>query len=394
MTEIVKIWLPDAKSTVSAGASLARTLYNVPLTVRLFGSIGAGKTTFVKGFADGLGVRASLQSPTFALEQRYTTLHYGELLHGDLHRLSKGDAQSFLEHTASHAGIRCIEWPERAEGGQPAGPLIDIFFDDADPCCRRLAVHFQDLSVPDWFHVQKWRKNMHLPRHICRHSDAVGAYAEFLARRILRRGILVRPLLLRLAGELHDLLRFLDFRVGGGPPFSQYCSVDYSVWEEQRARYPSLSHEAACAAFLEAEGYGAVGHVVRTHGSCVPLDHDATIEQKLLFYADKRWKIDRLVTLEERFRDFCVRYGVDAESAGWYSQARDFEREFFPQGVPPFSRFGRWRRFFGVVLLVLGLVAFLTPLTPGAWLIPIGMELLGIRFALFPSRRKWRLWKQ
>ena len=228
MTETVEIRLSGAESTVSAGRSLARTLYKIPLTIRLCGEIGAGKTTFLQGFADGLGVCSGIRSPTFAIEQRYGTPQHGELLHIDLHRLSEGDAKSFLLSIASHPGICCIEWPERAGVWQPSGPLIDIFFDDTVPYCRRLTVQFQDISLPDWSHVQIWRKNMRLSRHTCRHSDAVGAYAEFLAGGILQRGVLVRPLLLRRACEL-----------------------------------------AACAALLEVEGYAVVGR------------GEATIEQEL-----------------------------------------------------------------------------------------------------------------
>lgn len=325
MTDIVKIWLSGAENTVSAGRSLARTLYSVPLTIRLFGDIGAGKTTFLQGFADGLGIRACVQSPTFALEQCYRTDHFGELLHCDMHRLSKRDAQDFLWSAASHTGIRCIEWPERAGAWQPSGPLIDIIFDDTDPHSRGLTVQFQDIPLPDRSHVQKWRKGMCLPQHIRRHCDAVGAYAAFLAGGILQQGIFVRPLLLQRAGELHDLLRFLDFRDGCG---------GVRVWEEQRARFPSLSHEAACAAFLEEEEYSAVGRVVRTHGLCFPPGSEATIEQKLLFYADKRLKVDELVTLEERLQDLRVRYGEDVKSVGWLAQARKAEQELFPNGVP------------------------------------------------------------
>jgi len=36
----------------------------------------------------------------------------------------------------------------------------------------------------------------------------------------------------------------------------------------------------------------------------------------------------------------------------------------------------------GVILVVLGFLALITPLTPGSWLIPIGLELLGLRFLL------------
>lgn len=333
MNETVKIWLKDAKSTVFAGRSLAQTLYSVPLTIRLFGGIGAGKTTFLQGFAQGLGIDEYVQSPTFALERRYRTLKFGEFLHCDMHRLSKEDAQNFLWSSASHPGIRCIEWPERAEVWQPVGPLVDILFDDASPHCRMLMVRFHDIPLPERFHVQQWRESMHLPQHVCRHSDAVGAYAVVLAGSILQRGVLVRPFLLRRAGELHDLLRFLDFRNRGGPPLSSYDSRDRSVWEEQRARFVSLSHEAACAAFLDAEGYHAVGSVVRTHGACLPPDSEATIEQKLLFYADKRLKVDEIVTLEERLRDFRFRYGDDTECVRWYARAKDLEQEFFPRNA-------------------------------------------------------------
>jgi len=43
----------------------------------------------------------------------------------------------------------------------------------------------------------------------------------------------------------------------------------------------------------------------------------------------------------------------------------------------------------GVVLVILGLVALLTPLTPGSWLIPIGLELLGLRILLADKLVAW-----
>ncbi len=320
MNETVRIWLSDAEKTVSAGRSLARTLYAIPLTIRLSGAIGAGKTTFFQGFAAGLGVRAHVQSPTFALEQRYETPQHGELLHLDLHRLSEGDARKVLLSTASHPGIRCVEWTERAGLPPSDDPAIDILFHDDDSRHRHLTVTFHDVAVPDRERVLAWREAVCLPPHIGRHCDAVGAYAEKLAGGMLQRGSLARPLLLLRAGELHDLLRFLDFRDGCG---------GVRAWEEQRARFPSLAHESACAVFLEGEGYPAVGSVVRTHGVRLPPDSEATIEQTILFYADKRLKIDEFVTLEERLQDFRMRYGDDPRGAEWYARARDVERELF-----------------------------------------------------------------
>ncbi len=47
------------------------------------------------------------------------------------------------------------------------------------------------------------------------------------------------------------------------------------------------------------------------------------------------------------------------------------------------------RKIIGVVLVLLGLLALLTPLTPGSWLIPIGLELLGLRLLLADKLLAW-----
>ena len=47
------------------------------------------------------------------------------------------------------------------------------------------------------------------------------------------------------------------------------------------------------------------------------------------------------------------------------------------------------RKIVGIVLIVLGFVALITPLTPGSWLIPIGLELLGLRLLLADKLLAW-----
>jgi uncharacterized protein YqgC (DUF456 family) len=43
----------------------------------------------------------------------------------------------------------------------------------------------------------------------------------------------------------------------------------------------------------------------------------------------------------------------------------------------------------GVLLIILGFLALVTPLTPGAWLIFVGMELIGIRLAAWDNLKAW-----
>ncbi len=44
----------------------------------------------------------------------------------------------------------------------------------------------------------------------------------------------------------------------------------------------------------------------------------------------------------------------------------------------------------GVILILIGLVAFFTPLTPGSWIAIIGLELLGIRILFFDKLKSWK----
>jgi tRNA threonylcarbamoyladenosine biosynthesis protein TsaE len=79
----------------------------------LYGDLGSGKTTFVQGLAQGLGICEPLQSPTFVFLNHYSGTI--PLFHFDLYRM-KG-VQDFLglgfEEYFSSGGICAIEWSER-----------------------------------------------------------------------------------------------------------------------------------------------------------------------------------------------------------------------------------------------------------------------------------------
>ncbi len=51
------------------------------------------------------------------------------------------------------------------------------------------------------------------------------------------------------------------------------------------------------------------------------------------------------------------------------------------------------KKIVGIVCIILGLLALFTPLTPGSWLIPIGLELVGIRLAFYEKiKEKVKTW--
>ncbi|NNN03925.1 MAG: tRNA (adenosine(37)-N6)-threonylcarbamoyltransferase complex ATPase subunit type 1 TsaE [Acidimicrobiaceae bacterium] len=87
--------------------------------VILNGPLGAGKTTFVKGLARGLGVRERVVSPTFTMVRDYATDGRGgitHLHHADVYRASgPGDILDLdLHEWREESALVVVEWGERA----------------------------------------------------------------------------------------------------------------------------------------------------------------------------------------------------------------------------------------------------------------------------------------
>ena len=323
--------------TSLAGESLTFTLYGNSVTIYLFGELGAGKTTFVQGVAKRLGITEPITSPTYALEQRYATQNHGALLHLDLYRLNSVQSQEIVDSTDDHDGIRAIEWSERLDMGRESLPGIVIDLNEVDEGTRTLDVHFNDIPLPSEEEIMNWRKEVLLPQHICNHCDAVAGLAETITNTMLQKGRLVRPLAVKRAAQVHDLLRFIDFKPGASHVESNDTELEVSTWKTIKEKYPNLKHEAACAQWLCEKGYKEFASIVEVHGLTLPSPERRTIEQQILFYADKRVKVDEVVSLNERFDDFAKRYGAGKDSGDgkiWYNEALAVEKDLFPEGVP------------------------------------------------------------
>ena len=116
--------LSDETATLALG-SLVAGKSQAPQVIFLRGDLGAGKTTFSRGFLRGRGHDGSVKSPTYTLVEPYESVPGGPVFHLDLYRL--GDAQELaylgLADYLSAEGILLIEWPERAEAQLPPATL-------------------------------------------------------------------------------------------------------------------------------------------------------------------------------------------------------------------------------------------------------------------------------
>src|SRR3989344_2000669 len=90
--------------------------------IALTGELGAGKTTFVQGFAGGLGIKDKIISPTFVLIRQHKIPKTDKtLFHIDLYRIEKFDGLGLEEIIEDPNNIILIEWAEKASDLLPNG---------------------------------------------------------------------------------------------------------------------------------------------------------------------------------------------------------------------------------------------------------------------------------
>ena len=123
-------FLPDEAATLAFAARFANSL-KAPCSIALFGDLGAGKTTFVRGVLRALGVTEAIKSPTYALVESYETAK-GEVHHLDAYRIDSVDdfaARGGFEYFATPS-IRFVEWPQRLHGALRVNVQIRLDFEE------------------------------------------------------------------------------------------------------------------------------------------------------------------------------------------------------------------------------------------------------------------------
>ena len=111
-------------ATLALGARLGAALRGGE-TVCLYGVLGGGKTTLVRGMMRGLGYRGCVSSPTFALVHEYRTRGRPRVCHMDLYRLGAEEVEGIglADILAEPRSVCVIEWPQAASAMLPADRL-------------------------------------------------------------------------------------------------------------------------------------------------------------------------------------------------------------------------------------------------------------------------------
>lgn len=129
-----KIYITKSgNETMKLGEAFAKTLKPGEI-VCLYGNLGGGKTTFVKGVAEGFGIKERIISPTFIVVRQHD-IKQGKirrLFHVDLYRLGEGEALSLglKDIIEDDQAIILIEWAKKADKLLSSKKISKVFFKD------------------------------------------------------------------------------------------------------------------------------------------------------------------------------------------------------------------------------------------------------------------------
>ena len=144
---MTSITTQSESETVAAGRELARSLVSGSI-ILLAGDLGAGKTAFVRGLAEGLGIDPrEVTSPTFTLVQEYRGGRL-PLFHVDLYRLNSSEVDDLgLDEMTLEGGVTAIEWPDRLP--RPFSGAIVVQIEHGDGSTRTIHLRLETCDYSD-----------------------------------------------------------------------------------------------------------------------------------------------------------------------------------------------------------------------------------------------------
>jgi tRNA threonylcarbamoyladenosine biosynthesis protein TsaE len=133
----------EPEATLQAGAQIGQNLRGGEL-IELRGDLGSGKTTFVRGLAQGMGSKDKVHSPSFTLSNEYKAGQL-TLYHFDFYRLNEPGImqREIAEAIQDTSGVTVVEWAGIIETALLGRRLI-ITFKPTGETARELNFTYRD----------------------------------------------------------------------------------------------------------------------------------------------------------------------------------------------------------------------------------------------------------
>lgn len=149
----VKYLTTTPRQTKKLGEILAKEVLKTKpkkgaLIIGLKGDLGGGKTTFLQGFARGLGIKEKILSPTFIILRKFliSNSQFLNFFHIDCYRISRPKEildLGFKEIISHSKNIVTIEWAERIQKILPKETII-LKFEFIDQKTRKITISFKN----------------------------------------------------------------------------------------------------------------------------------------------------------------------------------------------------------------------------------------------------------